>query len=96
VVRFAAHRSGASVVVSWRTASELGAAGYNVYRSVGSGPFRKVNPKLVAAKASGSAHGAAYRLVDRAAPHGTTYTYRLQIVDRAGKRSWQVGSSTAS
>ena len=38
--------------------------------------------------------GATYRIVDRRARAGVTYTYRLQAVMRDGSRSW-LGQSTA-
>jgi hypothetical protein len=73
------------VTVRWRTASEVEVIGFNVYRKTSSGPLRKVNRALVAAK--GGATGAGYRFVDRSTRAGVVYTYRLQVVDVDGTRS---------
>jgi hypothetical protein len=93
---FAARWNGSRVVVSWTTASEVDALGFNVFRRVGKGPFRKINFALIPAKRAGSARGAAYRLVDRTVRRSQTYTYRLQIVAKNGKRSWYGIGSTAT
>jgi hypothetical protein len=78
----AATRSG--VRLSWRTASERDVLGFNVYR-VRSGARVRVNRRLIGAR--GSAAGARYSLVDRLAPRGAS-SYRLQLVNRDGSRSW--------
>ena len=96
VLRLNARWHGAVVQVSWRTGSETKALGYNLYRSTGSGPYRKVNRGLIAAKRSGESIGAAYRFVDRSVRRGKAYAYRLQVVDLAGKRSWHTLGSAAS
>lgn len=88
----AAARNGA-VVVSWRTASETGVLGFNVYRSAGT-TTTKVNRVLIPAKAAGQAGGAHYRLLDRLVRPDTSYTYRLQAVEASGKRSWSGSVST--
>ena len=87
------HRAG--VNVSWRTGSEARVLGYNLYRSADAGPFRKLNRMLIAAKRAGSAGGAAYRFPDRTVKGARTYTYRLQVVETGGKRSWYGVGSTA-
>lgn len=88
VKSFAARWRGKQVSVTWRTSSEADVAGFNLYRSVGAGPFRKVSRTLLAAKQTGRVRGAAYSLVDRAVKRSKTYTFRLQIVAKNGKRSW--------
>jgi uncharacterized repeat protein (TIGR01451 family) len=93
---FAARRHGKSITVTWRTASETDAVGFHVFRSVGTGPFRKVNRTLIAAKRSGAATGAVYRFVDRVVKGRQTYTYRLQTVSANGRRTWHtIGSAAA-
>lgn len=62
--------------------------GFNVFRSVGAGPFRRLNPTLIAARRAGSARGAGYRFADPAVKRAKTYTYRLQVVGTNGGRSW--------
>jgi hypothetical protein len=85
---FSAHRRGNTVAVTWNTASEADLLGFNVYRSVRNGPFRKVNRALIAAKRAGQALGARYQLVDQKARRGVAYAYRLQLVHRGGGRTW--------
>jgi hypothetical protein len=94
VQSFGAQWRGNSVVIVWRTASEVEALGFNIYRSVGSGPFRKVNRALIAAK-RGDQTGGRYRLVDRSVRLGATYTYRLQIVSSKGARTWHTVGAAA-
>jgi hypothetical protein len=93
VRRFGAQWLGKHVAVTWRTASETEILGFNVFRSIGAGPFRKLNRTLIAARGS-SAGGAKYRIADRAVRRAETYTYRLQVVSPGGKRTWYgIGSA---
>ena len=85
---FRATASGRNVAVTWRTASETDALGFNLWRYSASGKGVKVNRTLIAAKVAGRAAGAAYRVVDRITRPGS-YTYRLQSVSKTGKRAWQ-------
>ena len=78
------------VTLTWRTASEFGALGFNVWRFA-QGKGVKVNRALIPAKQAG--RSAAYRLIDRRAKRGVAYTYRLQVVRTNGTRAW--GASTA-
>jgi hypothetical protein len=84
VLSFSARARAGQVDLSWRTASETGMAGFNVFRT---GPLKtvKVNRGLI--KAVG-VFGGNYRLVDRTARSGVKYSYRLQIVYRDGRRAW--------
>jgi hypothetical protein len=94
VKSFNARWRGRAVEVSWRTASEVDALGFEVHRSTGAGVFRKVSRSLIPAK--NAVRGAVYRFVDSKVRRGDTYTYRLRIVDRDGKRSWHgIGSAAA-
>jgi hypothetical protein len=79
-----------TVRLSWRTGRETDVLGFNIWRFAG-GKGVKVNRTLISAKAKG-ARGAAYSLVDRTARRGKTYTYRLQVVNRNGKRNFQAGT----
>ena len=92
VATFAARPPPAHIEIDWRTRSETETLGYNVFRS-GSGSTVQVNKGLLQAKASGRARGAAYRLVDRRARPGTSYTYRLQVVALDGSRTWAGSTS---
>jgi hypothetical protein len=84
---FGVDRTRTGARVTWRTVQESGVAGFNLYRAKGKTSV-KVNKALVRAKRSGTARGASYSVVDRAAKSGVAYTYKLQIVERNGKRSW--------
>ena len=90
VTRFAAGRTPSGVVLSWRSGSEADVLGFNVWRGQ-----TKVNRTLIAAKRSGKAAGAAYRFVDRAARASRNASYRLQVVDLKGKRSWYGSAAIA-
>jgi hypothetical protein len=92
---FGAHWRGNRIAVAWRTASEVDALGFNVYRSIGSGPSRKVNRTLIAAGKGGQPGGARYRLIDRNVRRSATYTYRLQIVSSKGVRTWHTIGAAA-
>jgi hypothetical protein len=77
---FAATRSPTGVALRWRSATEAGVAGYELYR----GQVR-LNGRLVAA--GGGASAASYRFLDRLAPRGAA-RYRLRVVLLDGKRIW--------
>jgi hypothetical protein len=93
---FRARWNGGHVLVSWRTASEANAVGFNFYRSAGSEPFRKVNRAVIPATHAGTPAGAAYRFVDRGVRRAAAYTYRLQLVGKNAKRSWYAIGSAAT
>lgn len=79
LLSFRARRAGRPVVLSWRTASEVGVLGYELLR----------NGKLVNAHpipAHGHAGGATYRFVDRATRPGQAYVYRIETIDLGGAR----------
>ncbi|MFN2468003.1 MAG: hypothetical protein ABR521_07755 [Gaiellaceae bacterium] len=81
------------VTLTWRTASETGTAGFEVWRT-GGGQTTKLTRGLIPAKHAGRSRGAAYRVVDRGVRRGTSYTYRLRVVGTDGRRAWR-GSVTA-
>jgi hypothetical protein len=87
VSSFTAAQAHGSVAIQWRTASELGALGFNVWR-FGRGRPVRVNSGLIAARSAG-ARGASYLVVDRTPVRGATSTYRLQAVGLDGRRSWR-------
>lgn len=87
VVRAFTERAGArGVILTWRTESEAGLLGFNLWRRGPNGAVRKLNRTLIAAKRSGQPVGATYRFVDRAA-RPRRFTYRLEVVSLAGARS---------
>jgi hypothetical protein len=84
---FLAHSSvratGDGVEILWRTSAEWNVAGFNVLRSDAGGQgFRTVNEELV--PAAGRDHE--YRVLDRSVWPGSTYVYRLEVVDLSGER----------
>lgn len=85
VSSFAATPTRGAVTLRWRTAAEQRTIGFDVWRSSGTSTV-KVNRTLVAAR--GTAAGSTYRLRDTKVRAGARYTYRLQLVDRSGKRTW--------
>lgn len=95
VTGFTARATRRSVALSWSTRSEANVLGFNVWRTVGKKTV-KVNARLIPAKQSGRAAGAAYRLVDRSIEARKTYDYRLQVVTLKGARSWSSGISVAT
>jgi hypothetical protein len=80
------------VRLTWRTTSELDVVGFNVWRFA-DGKGVKVNRTLVAAKAAGRVGGATYRLLDKAVRPGIAHTYRLQVVNQNGTRSWRASKT---
>lgn len=69
-------------LVRWRTAAELDALGFNVYRAT-QGRKVRANARLIPATRRGS-----YSFVDRRAPRSKTLRYWIQVVNLDGSRSW--------
>ena len=88
---FTASATRAGVVLGWRTASEAGTLGFNVYR-VKAGKLIKLNRALIASKAV--TRGGVYRFLDRT-PAKAGSGYRLQEVTLSGDRSWVAAASVA-
>ena len=73
------------VLVRWRTGTELGIVGYNVYRQAAR-RFVRLNRTLVPGAFYAST-GAAHSFLDRSAPTGRV-VYRIQAVGTNGGRTW--------
>jgi hypothetical protein len=87
---------GRHIKVSWTTASEVGVAGFNVWRRTNAaGRYVKLNAALIAARKPGVPGGNSYAFVDTHAHRGTSYYYRLEVVMSNG-RSRTVGTVTAT
>ena len=80
---FTAAPTARGILLRWRTASEAGLLGFNVYRGTGA-QARKLNHSLIHAK--GSLTGGSYAWLDRGAKKGSRY--RLQVVNVDGSRRW--------
>ena len=73
-------------LIRWRTAVEVNARGFNVYRDY-RGHRVRVNRKLVPSR-GGVARGASYSFFDKAAPRHGELRYLLQVVKQDGRRVW--------
>ena len=84
---FAAIPTDSGVALKWRTESEVGNIGFNIYRSENKdGTFVKINDKLIPG-AGNSAMPNSYQFVDKTAIKGREYYYYLEDVDVAGLRN---------
>lgn len=75
------------VLLTWDTASEVGAAGFNVYRAPagdGADAFVRVNPTLIPAQGD-ELTGATYQFRDTEVQVGRRYTYRIEEVEWDGR-----------
>jgi len=74
----------APVALTWETASEVGTAGFNVYRAVSTeAVFEQVNVALIPAQGD-ELTGATYRFIDDAVRVGQQYFYRIEEVEWDG------------
>ncbi|HZD56711.1 MAG TPA: hypothetical protein VE136_08315 [Anaerolineales bacterium] len=79
----------AKIVINWETASEVDAAGFNIYRSDNpDGPFTRLNRQLIPASGDPLV-GGAYSYVDQSVDAGRSYYYRLEDVDLTGSSTSQ-------
>lgn len=83
---FRAIASARGVVVRWRTASETQLAGFNLYRSRGTGKLTRVNRALIRALAGARPGGHSYSYTDRS--HRGGVTYHLELVGLDGRKIW--------
>lgn len=84
VTDFQSHRTDREVEVSWTTASEVGTAGFHLYRvEPGTGSRIQVNRHLVASL-EGSPNGGRYVVRDPGAPPGAESTYVLEEIEHGG------------
>jgi hypothetical protein len=82
-----ATRTARGVLLRWRTVSDTGGLGFNVYREV-AGIRVKVNQTLLPSVFWGTPHGRAYSFVDRTAPRFGGLRYWIQDVSLNGARAW--------
>ena len=85
----------AGLTLRWTTGSETGILGFNVWR-YRAGKGVKVNRSLIRAKRSGEPAGAGYSFMDSVPGAKRGLTYRLQLVDLKGRRSWYAAFAIAS
>jgi len=79
------------ISVRWRTSSETGLLGFNVYRRAG-GRSARLNSVLI--RVANRPTGSGYTFLDRSAPPTGTVRYRLQVVRLDGTAIWS-GTVTA-
>jgi uncharacterized repeat protein (TIGR01451 family) len=82
--RVEAFASGSDSWVEWETSSEIGTAGFNLYRVNGDGARVKVNGDLVPA-AVDAPQGGVYRLRDPDIWAGVAYAYVVEELEQDGK-----------
>jgi len=83
---FEASNVGGSVVLEWRTASEMGTLGFHLFRKdEGERRYRRVNPKLLRGLLN-APQGGVYRYLDKTAKLERTYSYRLVEIEAWGTR----------
>jgi TRAP-type C4-dicarboxylate transport system permease small subunit len=77
----------ATISVEWSTASEIGTAGFNLYRSFSvEGPYEKVNEYLIPASPD-PLTGGSYSYIDHDVLPGIMYYYELEDVEFNGSTS---------
>ncbi|HEX8681308.1 MAG TPA: ExeM/NucH family extracellular endonuclease [Ardenticatenaceae bacterium] len=82
---FTARQDGNTVVLDWETMTEMGNAGFNLYRATdANSPGTKLNDALIASQGPDSSEGFSYQWVDTDVEQGTTYYYWLESVDFEG------------
>jgi len=82
---FTASPGDGSVLLEWRTGSELDNLGFHLYRATAeNGPWTRLTGSLIPGLGS-SAVGQAYSWRDSGLANGTRYFYRLEDVDAASK-----------
>ncbi len=85
LMSFAALPGDASVLLQWRTGSELSNLGFHVYRAASeNGPWTRLTSSLIPGLGS-SAVGQGYSFRDAGLVNGTRYFFRLDDVDASSK-----------
>jgi len=81
-------RKDGSILLRWVTGTEIGTAGFDIYRSESPDfeSFEKINPRIIEASGTPEA-GAEYKVLDRSVDPGTFYYYFLVEIDVNGKMS---------
>jgi hypothetical protein len=78
-------RDGDRVAVEWETTSEIGTAGFHLYRrSAMTGAYERVNKRLLPSL-PGSLQGGKYRFIDKNASADESFSYRLVEVEARGR-----------
>jgi hypothetical protein len=78
-----AYVDGGQSWIEWETTSEIGTAGFNVYRHDGPGGWVKLNDRLLPSLI-GRVQGGVYRIADPGFAVGARVTYRLEEIEATG------------
>lgn len=77
-------RAGQPIIIRWTTESEVGTAGYNIYRAESEdGPWTKINERLIPG-ATDPLRGGSYVYTDTQVLAGQTYWYELEEIELNG------------
>ena len=87
VDKFTARPHAHGAQLGWTTGTETNLLGFNVWR-YRNGKGVEVNGTLIRAKRSGEPNGASYSFLDKHPGARRGLTYRLQLVNLNGERSW--------
>jgi len=86
ICSFSAAAGNGGAIVEWQTASEVGTAGFNLYRlDAETGNYVKLNDRLLPALI-GHPAGGVYRFLDESAAGAGEYVYRLEEIESRGRR----------
>jgi hypothetical protein len=78
---FSAQPGNSHVALRWKTRTEPGNAGFNIYRSeAANGTYVKINSTTIPARGTAT-DGAAYDYVDDRVKPGKSWFYRLENID---------------
>ncbi len=81
---FTATSQNATVIIEWKTESEVNNLGFNLHRSQDKNNYEKINKKLI--KGAGTSSTAnLYSFTDKDVVPGKTYNYKLEDISTAGK-----------
>jgi len=76
--------SNQGATITWKTASEVNTAGFNLYRAASpDGPWQKINDQLLP-PSQDPVSGGSYSFTDKSANAGQTYYYQLEEVELSG------------
>ena len=76
------------VLVKWETGQETTITGFNIWRRLGRGQWRKLNVAPIEAKNLGGIQGAAYSFPDTEVKPGKIHRYKIEVITTLGTPDW--------